>query len=49
MMYTIIMDIFEIRSSRVVHHLFDMIIGLIIQDIIICGDDEVIVQIIDDE
>ena len=49
MMYTIIMDIFEIRSSRVVHHLFDMIIGLIIQGIIICGDDEVIVQIIDNE
>ena len=48
MMYTIIMDIFEIRSSRV-DHLFDMIIGLIIQGIIICGDDEVIVQIIDDE
>jgi hypothetical protein len=43
---TIIIDIFEIRSSRVVHHLFDMIIGLIIQGIIICGDDEMILRII---
>jgi hypothetical protein len=48
MIFIIIMDTIELYLSKVIH-LFYGIIGLIIPDIIICGDEQMMHLLITDE